>query len=201
MHIIMESVTQQCCIYPPVSCCITCENLTTPTNGMIQYSSNSSGLIAKYKCNNQTTLMGNSERVCQCNGTWSGSDPICMCGRYLTGRNGSFTTPEWPDEYPQANFTCEWEVMDLESVIIFEFDREVYGIDNHSDNCLDSYIEFFDTPDRSIGKFCSLKVPEPVVIYTGCAKIVFKGTASELVSGTSRRKGFRIMYRLVTIIG
>ena len=208
----MESVTQNTSsvVYipnPPVSCLsnyrtdITCEDLKSPTNGMIQYSSNCSGLVAKYECNEGAELVGNSERVCQCDGTWSGSNASCVCGGELLERSGYFETPGWPERYPQANLTCVWTAVDPKSVIIFEIDRKVYGINgNDSNNCGDDYIEFFDTPERSVDKFCSLDLKsEVVVIYTGCATVVFKGTVDP--DRPNDRKGVRIKYTYEPIIG
>ena len=121
-----------------------------------------------------------------------------MCGGELSGDRGYIESPGWPDGYPQADFTCEWTIVDPLSVMIFEFDREVYGI-NGDPPCSDDYIEFFDTQNRSIGKFCSLDVPEPIVIYTGCSRIVFRGTNNP--NRPADRNGFRLMYWLELIIG
>ena len=162
---------------------------------MLHYSSNCSGLVAKYECDEQTVpLIGNRERVCQCDGTWSGDDPFC-CGGELKGSHGYFETPQWPGSYPQVNFICKWTAVNTTTVMIFEFDREVYGINGND------YIEFFDTPDNSVGKFSSdsLDAPEPIIIYTGCATIVFKGTVD--LDHTDNRKGVRIKYMFKKIRG
>ena len=36
--------------------------------------------VASYTCDNAFVLQGNSQRTCQVNATWSGSDPQCIAG-------------------------------------------------------------------------------------------------------------------------
>ena len=130
-----------------------------------------------------------------------------LCGGQLniTEEHKFFQTPDWPDCYPQTNFTCEWTAVDPKSVMIFIMDREVYGINgNYSNNCSDDSIEFFDTSDNSVGKFCSLDLPqefEVVPIYTGYAKIIFNGTDDPDLDSHDCGRGVRVEYWSVPIIG
>ena len=58
---------------------ITCDfSLTTPSNGSINIPCNTVGCMATYSCNNLSVLVGNSTRVCQPNGLWSGNSPVCQ---------------------------------------------------------------------------------------------------------------------------
>ena len=54
------------------------ETLLTPSNGSINVPCNTTGCVATYSCNNQSVLIGMSTRVCQPNGLWSGSSPVCQ---------------------------------------------------------------------------------------------------------------------------
>ena len=54
------------------------ETLLSPGNGGINVSCNTVGCMATYSCNNISTLTGIPTRVCQQNGLWSGSSPVCQ---------------------------------------------------------------------------------------------------------------------------
>ena len=66
-----------------------CSSLSDPPNGHVSYSG--SGTTANYTCDSGYTLNGNGTRVCQTNGTWSGSAPSCECkGNNLDLYHASF---------------------------------------------------------------------------------------------------------------
>ena len=54
-----------------------CANLTSPDDGMVTYDDNTVGSQANYSCSEGYTLNGTTTRVCQADGQWSGSEPIC----------------------------------------------------------------------------------------------------------------------------
>ena len=57
---------------------VECANDLTIENGIVSYPDiNSVGAVATYTCNDDYFLMGDRERVCQLNATWSGSPPTC----------------------------------------------------------------------------------------------------------------------------
>lgn len=59
---------------------IDCGDLESPDNGMVDLSNGTTfGSQAVYTCNDPFKLNGNSVRVCQENGEWSGSTPVCDC--------------------------------------------------------------------------------------------------------------------------
>jgi len=65
---------------------IRCDNLSTPSNGEI--TSCSSGRVGvgyegdtcSFTCNTGYELTDSNTRICQTNGSWSGSDDVCRRG-------------------------------------------------------------------------------------------------------------------------
>lgn len=61
---------------------VSCGRLMDPANGRIEYSSTTPLSVAVYICLSGFGITnGQTERVCQENGTWSGFDPVCE-GQY-----------------------------------------------------------------------------------------------------------------------
>ena len=61
---------------PPIDC----PELSVPSNGSVVPTTGTAGDIATYECDPDYVLTGNegsSTRLCQADGTWSGSDPTC----------------------------------------------------------------------------------------------------------------------------
>lgn len=58
---------------------ITCPSLPAPTGGSIETDNSNltDGTYATYSCNNGYSMEGESIRVCQADGSWSGSSPLC----------------------------------------------------------------------------------------------------------------------------
>ena len=52
---------------------ITCPDLANPINGTVEIQANTPGGSAVYSCNRGISLIGTSVRMCNTNGTWSGS--------------------------------------------------------------------------------------------------------------------------------
>ena len=48
------------------------------TNGHVRYTGTFTGSMATYKCYKGHSLVGNSQRICQINGHWSGELPECV---------------------------------------------------------------------------------------------------------------------------
>ena len=61
--------------YSPVT--ISCGDAGTVANGNVITTDNTVGSRATIKCNDGFQLNGNSERVCEANGRWSGVLPTC----------------------------------------------------------------------------------------------------------------------------
>ncbi|PIK44033.1 hypothetical protein BSL78_19119 [Apostichopus japonicus] len=59
-----------------------CSFLLFPTNGVVAYYEERriEGTIATYRCDDGYTLIGNKNRTCLREGSWSGSDPDCVVG-------------------------------------------------------------------------------------------------------------------------
>ena len=117
------------------------------------------------------------------------------CGGILTNTSGSFQTPGWPDGYPREDFICEWTIiLPNISTIQFEVDSSAYGIAGRPP-CPKGHIEFFDgleSDSQSLGRFCSIQVPEPITVTTGAARVVFEGRMNS--RRPANRKGARVVY-------
>ena len=56
-----------------------CGTLTNPTNGQVNHTAGATfGQTATYSCDTGYNLVGDSTRICQDGGVWSGSEPNCQ---------------------------------------------------------------------------------------------------------------------------
>ena len=61
-----------------LSTAVDCDTLPDPANGRVNDTSGTTfGQTATYNCNTGYNLVGNSTRMCQATGVWSGSAPTC----------------------------------------------------------------------------------------------------------------------------
>ena len=64
---------------------VTCPNPAKPSNGWFRYSSGVSGpsyrSVATFGCSSGYHMQGSSQRTCQVNGQWDGTQPTCQ-GKY-----------------------------------------------------------------------------------------------------------------------
>ena len=56
---------------------VDCGTLSQPNGGQVSQDGSSLGSQANYSCSEGYVLNGNSTRVCQVDGQWSGSEPTC----------------------------------------------------------------------------------------------------------------------------
>ena len=59
------------------SIAVSCGNLSSPVDGEVSAEGNTFGSQANYSCSEGYVLNGNSTRMCQADGQWSGSEPRC----------------------------------------------------------------------------------------------------------------------------
>ena len=64
---------------------VNCSFLTDPNNGMINCSLGNDGVSSyedtcSFTCNTGYELTGSDTRICQSDGSWSGTDDICRRG-------------------------------------------------------------------------------------------------------------------------
>ena len=59
------------------SIAVSCGNLSNPVNSEVSADGNTFGSQANYSCSEGYVLNGNSIRMCQADGQWSGSEPRC----------------------------------------------------------------------------------------------------------------------------
>ena len=58
---------------------VDCGTLNTTTNGQVRHLNGTTfGQKATYNCNTSYNLVGDSTRICQADGMWSGSEPTCI---------------------------------------------------------------------------------------------------------------------------
>ena len=67
---------------------VNCSLLNNPENGIINCSLGDNGVpsyedTCSFKCNTGYELTGSDTRICQSNGSWSGSDGVCGRGTYI----------------------------------------------------------------------------------------------------------------------
>ena len=65
---------------------VSCSLLTNPNNGMINCSLGDDGVhsyedTCSFTCNTGYELTDSTQRICQSNGSWSGTDVMCSRGR------------------------------------------------------------------------------------------------------------------------
>ena len=153
-----------------------CDHVCVNTNG-------------SYYCNcREGFVLSSNGRTCSIN-----------CGERLTEMSGSFNSPGWPEDYPQLNFRCVWTVENIpdQRSVAFVMDTTAFGIYNNAP-CLTEYIEFFDKADSngaSVGKYCGLVAPEPVIISSDGVRIVFQGRTNQ--NRPAAYVGVKISYQLV----
>ena len=56
---------------------VVCPTLSDPSNGRVDQRGDRPGDRASYTCSSGYELVGQSSRICQNNGQWSGDAPIC----------------------------------------------------------------------------------------------------------------------------
>ena len=126
-----------------------------------------------------------------------------LCGDLLTATSGSFSTPFWPERYPQQDFQCEWIInVPTGRRILFAIDQTAFGI-NGRPPCTDDYVEFFNGNTNnaaSLEKICGLRsmyTSFPSFIYTSSsrARVVFAGSRNS--KRPSSRVGARVAYRAI----
>ncbi|XP_038073405.1 sushi domain-containing protein 2-like [Patiria miniata] len=93
----------------PICAPVTCDGLMEPANGQVEVSSNNVGGVARFTCDDGYTLRGNSELVCQENGTWSWEVPTCVpvtCDALMEPANGQKRVSS-NNVGGVARFTCD----------------------------------------------------------------------------------------------
>ncbi|XP_065904456.1 P-selectin-like isoform X2 [Dysidea avara] len=96
---------------------IQCNNLTTPSNGVITSCSSDSigvgyeGDTCSFTCNTGYELTGSHNRTCWSNGNWSGSDDVCIrvsCINLTDPTNGMVTCSLGDDNIATDGDTCNY---------------------------------------------------------------------------------------------
>lgn len=61
---------------------VDCGDLADPGNGTVLLALTTFSEVAIYECNENYTLEGTQNRICQDDGNWSGNPPTCECKLY-----------------------------------------------------------------------------------------------------------------------
>ena len=57
---------------------VDCGSLEDPVDGQVNFVETFGGSVANYSCDESYVLCGSESRLCQLNGSWSGSPPDCI---------------------------------------------------------------------------------------------------------------------------
>ena len=57
---------------------VECGSLSDPPNGVVETTGSTFGSTATYSCDHSFSLVGQSTRVCEDFGSWSGAEPECV---------------------------------------------------------------------------------------------------------------------------
>ena len=76
------------CVYVHVGVVKNCPPLTNPVRGQVLYTGTSPGSTAQYVCFDGYELIGDANRECKSDGTWTGSEPICQGELAMAVRTG-----------------------------------------------------------------------------------------------------------------
>ena len=94
----------------PICRIVRCGGLNSPINGRVSISDNTVGGIATYTCNSGYSLSGSGTRICQNDGSWSGSTPTCsrvVCSSLSNPTNGRVTFSSGVFVGSRATYTCD----------------------------------------------------------------------------------------------
>ena len=69
--------TKSCLLCTYMYTVVDCGDLDDPMNGRVSLDETVFESIATYTCDPGFVLVGNMERICQADGTWSGTEPTC----------------------------------------------------------------------------------------------------------------------------
>ncbi|XP_035665272.1 uncharacterized protein LOC118408567 [Branchiostoma floridae] len=117
------------------------------------------------------------------------------CGGILTQPTGSFSTPNYPDEYDN-NLRCNWTIQTNSSVTLTFLDFDVYSDHDVHHDCSGDFVDVFggNVDGTRIGRYCgdiTMRDHYPV------GKVVSKENTTTVVftsDGWSAGRGFRASY-------
>lgn len=75
---------------------VDCGGLDALENGSLTFDATTFGSVASYECGVGFTIVGDAERTCRADGTWSGTEPFCSsvdCGALSAPTNGRVDAP------------------------------------------------------------------------------------------------------------
>ncbi|XP_075687701.1 high choriolytic enzyme 1-like [Rhinoderma darwinii] len=113
------------------------------------------------------------------------------CGGNLTGSEGIFASPNYPDIYPN-NVYCHWNITANTQFRITFTDLDIEGTSN---SCQFDKLKIYNGRDLNtlyqLRDICGQTLPSPITSYEHTMQIVFTSDSS------MGRKGFRLVYQAV----
>ncbi|XP_053408096.1 sushi, von Willebrand factor type A, EGF and pentraxin domain-containing protein 1-like [Mercenaria mercenaria] len=107
---------------PPACQHADCGILSDPMNGGVTISGTKFGAYATYVCDAGHQITGSPSRLCQEDGTWSGSSPSCIvrdCGQLTAPARGNVSVPSGTTYGNIAKFSCneKYDLVGLSAVV------------------------------------------------------------------------------------
>jgi deleted-in-malignant-brain-tumors protein 1 len=113
-----------------------------------------------------------------------------VCGGELTGLNGSFSSPNYPENY-DSRLRCNWTI-----TVPPEYNIRLNFIDLHTESC-DDYVLIFDgksTNSTSIATFCGNLNSMSTTYVTSSSNVM---TVKFFTDGSINFRGFLAFYSVV----
>ncbi|KAK3733284.1 hypothetical protein QZH41_011133 [Actinostola sp. cb2023] len=109
--------------------------------------------------------------------------PLPVCGGQLSGNKGSFSSPNYPNNYPNR-VTCDWEITGPKEAKRITIKFEDFAIDDSPVMCFYDYLLVFNAQHgREVGRFCGMHKPLPIKIDGNVVNVRFQSSHLHVARG------------------